>query len=97
MPAITEITITIETADHLLEDVTATVRTDEETYEREPYSWGQRRGFETVCNSARIVSVQLGDLILTREQLVQWVGEREVARQEDLARETINTMLGEAA
>lgn len=59
MPAITEITITIETADHLLEDVTATVRTDEETYEREPYSWGQRRGFETVCNSARIVSGSL--------------------------------------
>lgn len=97
MPAITEITITIETADHLLENVVATVRTDEETYEREPFSWGQRRGFARVCNSARVISVQLGDLILTREQLVQWIGEREVARQEELACETVNTMLGEAA
>lgn len=92
-----EVLITIETADHLLEDVPAEIDCDEETYELEPYSWGSRRGFESTCNSARIKAVRLGGMAINRFQLVAWIGEREVERQEALACEAVNELLREAA
>lgn len=64
--------------------ITYTVKFD--AYPAERYSWGGSRGTETVAE-ARIMSVQIGDLILDRNQAILAFGEEAVKWHENNASE----------
>jgi len=65
--------ICIELPCGTLDDVLAYFTIEQETYEREPYPWGEGRGMETET-TATLKWVKLGGLKLDTQDVLEMVG-----------------------
>ena len=65
--------VTLDADTFYVEDVPARFVIDYDTYDREPFSWGQSRG-SYVEGSAELVSVQLGGFTANRDAVAQMIG-----------------------
>lgn len=73
--------VTIDRLFDEADDARLTFRVVVRRVPREPYSWGQGRGDETVCE-ASLEEVRIGALVLDRKQLEAAIGEGNVDRLE---------------
>ena len=79
-----ETELTIQLPEGELTDVKAVFDIDVESYDAEPYSWGQNRGKETTA-TAELLTLRLGSLKLTRDLVCEMLSSTQVAAMEGRA------------
>lgn len=66
-----------------LDDVNISLEVTTEKSWREPYSWGQSRGYDIEISDISITGVQVGGLVLTEEQADKMFGPEAMQRAID--------------
>lgn len=93
-----ELDLFAETKGHIdLVGIVATFRLEEDRYTPEPRSYATHLPREVSVWEARITSAQVGQLILSRDQLALVVGEEPIRRADEAMTTSLNDLCGDYA